>query len=96
MSNKGKRSRWLRLAVLATAIAAVLLVASGASLWHYDAPGSEATCPICHLAHMPVLSGTPGVVLSAPAPLSWVTVAPARAAHVAPAALDCPPRAPPV
>lgn len=96
MSNKDQRSSWLRLAVLATALAAVLLVASGASLWHHDAPGSEATCPICHVAHMPVLSGMPGVPLSAPALVAWVMPAETQVAHVAPAALDFPPRAPPV
>jgi hypothetical protein len=96
MSKKSKRSSWLRLALVAAAIAAVLLVASGASLWHYDAPGSEATCPICHLAHMPVLSGAPSALLFALAPVAWIAPVKRRVADVAPAASDFPPRAPPV
>src|SRR5579863_1708607 len=87
--------RWLHAAVLVAACAAILLVASGISFWHTDAPGSEATCPICHVAHMPVLPGTATSVQSAPKVVAWVVPAEARISHSAPAGLDSPPRAPP-
>jgi len=82
--------RWFRVAVLGTAFAAILLVASGISLWHSDAPGSEATCPICHVAHMPVLPGTASGVLSAPKIVARVQQAAAQVSHSAPAGLDSP------
>jgi len=87
--------RWLRVAVLAAACAAILLVASGISFWHTDAPGSEATCPICHVAHMPVLPGTPTSVLSTSKVVAWVVPAEVGVSHSAPTGLDSPPRAPP-
>src|ERR1700687_4330614 len=87
--------RWLHATVLVAACAAILLVASGISFWHTDAPGSEATCPICHVAHMPVLPGTATSALSAPNVVAWVVPAEALVSHSAPAGLDSPPRAPP-
>jgi hypothetical protein len=77
------------------ALMAVLPVAIGASFWHTDAPGTEATCPICHLAHMPVLPGAATSVLVSPTAVEWVVPAGTQIAHAAPAALDSPPRAPP-
>jgi hypothetical protein len=87
--------RWLHAAVLVAACAAILLVASGISFWHTDAPGSEATCPICHVAHMPVLPGTAASVPSTPSVVAWVLPAEVRVSHAAPAGLDSPPRGPP-
>ena len=87
--------RWLHAAVLIAACAAIMLVASGISFWHTDAPGSEATCPICHVAHMPVLPGTAAGVLSAPKVVTWVAPAEEQVSHSAPAGLDAPPRGPP-
>jgi hypothetical protein len=86
---------WLQATMLIAACAAILLVASGISFWHTDAPGSEATCPICHAAHMPVLPGTATSALSAPNVVAWVVPAEALVSHSAPAGLDSPPRAPP-
>jgi hypothetical protein len=86
---------WFRVALLAAACAAILLVASGISLWHTDAPGSEATCPICHVAHMPVLPGTATSFLSTPGVVAWVALAEAQISHSTPARPDSPPRAPP-
>ena len=86
---------WFRVAVLAAACTAIVLVASGIWLWHTDAPGSEATCPICHVAHMPVL---PGALTSVPSVLhvvASIAVAEVRLSHSAPAELAAPPRAPP-
>lgn len=81
--------------LLAAALAAMLFLASGASLWHIDAPGSEAACTICHLAHMPVLQGMPSGSLAAPTVVAWVVPAETRVGHTAPAGLDSPPRGPP-
>jgi hypothetical protein len=87
--------RWLHVAVFIAACAAILLVASGISFWHTDAPGSEATCPICHVAHMPVLPGTATSVLSTPGVVAWVALAEGQISHLTPARPDSPPRAPP-
>jgi uncharacterized membrane protein len=91
-----KSFRWLRVAALAAAFAAILLVASGIWLWHTDAPGSEATCLICHVAHMPVLLATLTALLSVLNPVAPVAPAIVPLPHSAPAALSAPPRAPPV
>jgi len=95
IGSRCRSLRWLHATVLIAACAAILLVASGISFWHTDAPGSEATCPICHVAHMPVLPGTATSVQSAPKVVAWVVPAEARVSHPAPAGLDSPPRAPP-
>jgi hypothetical protein len=95
MNPSSNRLRWLCLAALAAALVAILPVAIGASFWHTDAPGSEATCQICHVAHMPVLPGTATGVQAAPNVVAWVEPAEAQISHSAPAGLDSPPRAPP-
>ena len=81
--------------LLADALVAMLFVASGVSLWHVDAPGSEATCPICHLAHMPVLRGLPTSTLAEPVLVAWIVPSETQAGHPAPVSPDSPPRAPP-
>jgi hypothetical protein len=93
-SNSSVR-RWLRLALLAVAILAILFVATGADIFHIDAPGSAATCPICHLAHISALRGASAGALLAPAPLAWVAPLARQVAHAGPSALIPPPRAPP-
>jgi hypothetical protein len=87
--------RWLHLTVLGAALAAVLLVASGASLWHVDTPGSEATCAICHVAHLTPLLGAATGTLSAPLFIAWHQPAETQITHASPATLNAPPRAPP-
>ena len=96
MRPPGGFLRWLRFAALTAAMAAVLFLASGATLWHVDAPGSSATCPICHLAHMPALRGTPAGGVFAPAPVAWIAPLQVRISRAAPISLDSPPRAPPL
>jgi hypothetical protein len=96
MGRRRSSLRWLRMAAFTAACAAILIVASGVSFWHTDVPGSDdATCPICHVAHMPVL---PGTTASLPIKLTVVArfiPAEAREGHPAPPSLDSPPRAPP-
>ena len=88
--------RWLRLAVLAAAFAAVLFVATGASLWHQDAPGATASCSICYATHLPVLRSMPAGTPTAPLAVAWVITAELRLTHAEPDKLNSPPRAPPV
>jgi hypothetical protein len=73
----------------------MFIVAVGASYWHKDAPGSEASCSICHVSHMPVLPGSVVIVQAAPKLLAWVVPAQSQVADSAPVRLDAPPRAPP-
>jgi hypothetical protein len=95
-TSRNRRSlRWLHWAALGAACVAMVLLAIGTPFWHTDTPGSEATCPICHLAHMPVLPGAAATVLSTPTAVAWVVPAGTQITHAAPAALDSPPRAPP-
>jgi heme A synthase len=95
ISTRSKSLNWFRVAAFAAAFAAILLVASGAWLWHTDAPGSEATCSICHVAHMPILLGTPTSSLSSLNAVASVAPAVVQFSHIAPAGLSAPPRAPP-
>jgi hypothetical protein len=95
MNRGSNRLRWLPLAAFTAAMLAIVPVAIGASFWHTDAPGSEATCQICHVAHMPALPGIATSVQAAPKVVAWVEPAQAQISHSAPAGLDSPPRAPP-
>ena len=95
MARGNFKVRWLHLAALTAALLAVLPVAIGASFWHTDTPGSEATCQICHVAHMLVLPGAATSILIAPKIIAWVAPAAAQVSHSAPAGLDSPPPAPP-
>jgi hypothetical protein len=87
--------RCVRLAALGAALIAVLFVASGAAIWHFDAPGSLATCPICHLAHMPALRAAHGAIVALRITIAWVVPTDTRLGHAPTAALHAPPRAPP-
>ena len=89
-------AQWLHLAVLTTALLALLFVASGAALWHLDAPGSAATCPICHAVNMPALHAVRAGVLVSPTTSAWLETPETRLTHARPATLNAPPRAPPV
>lgn len=95
MNRRSRQLQWLRFAALTAALVAILPVAIGASFWHHDAPGSETTCQICHVAHMPALAGTAASILNTPKIVDWVAPLAARISHSAPAGLDSPPRAPP-
>jgi len=94
--HRRQRLGWLRLAGLVGALAAVLLLASGADLLHTHANGSdEATCAICHAAHMPALSSVPLRALDALTIVAWIAPAETQISHTAPSFALPPPRAPP-
>jgi hypothetical protein len=95
MRNNRPSHRWLYLAAFSVAVFALLFMATGAVIWHTDAPGSAATCPICHLAHISALRGAPAGALLTPAPVAWFVPAVRQLAHAGPSALISPPRAPP-
>jgi len=96
MQSNSPRWRWLRLAMLTAAFAAVLFVATGAAFWHQDAPGAAASCSICYATHLPALSSMPVGTPAAPLAIAWVITAELRLTHTEPDKLNSPPRAPPV
>ena len=96
MTNRNQRSEWFYRVVLGAAFAAVLLVAIGVPLWHTDAPGSADTCPICHVAHISALPGAPSGPLAVPITVARLLLAEMLFPHTPPAAVNPPPRAPPV
>jgi hypothetical protein len=85
-----------RFQVWLLAMLALFPLAIGAGFWHTDAPGSsEATCPICHVAHMPALASPFAALPVGLAGIEKVVRAEARIGHAAPSSLLPPPRAPP-
>jgi hypothetical protein len=98
MTRHGQQQarNWVHFACLGATILAVLLVAIGAGFWHQDAPGSEATCAICHLAHLTPAVTSFSAGLSAPLVLAWHLPAEIYITQASPTALSAPPRAPPV
>ncbi|PYU34700.1 MAG: hypothetical protein DMG31_05555 [Acidobacteria bacterium] len=83
------------MACFTAAAFAVLLLAVGAAFWHQDEPGSEATCAICHVAHLTPLPGSPVGALPAPLFVAWHQPAEAQLQQLSPSTLNAPPRAPP-
>jgi hypothetical protein len=94
--TRGSRTRWFHLVALAAAVVSIVFVATGASLWHQDRPGSEATCSICHLAHLaPPLCIATGA-LTGPVLIDWKPPDETQVIHASPDVLEASPRAPPV
>ena len=87
---------WLHLATVTAAVVAVMLIATGASLWHIDAPGSAATCPICHFAHISVLPGLPAESVSVHVTVADLPPAAPLLSALAPVLATASPRAPPL
>jgi hypothetical protein len=86
--TRSSRTRWLHLAALAAAVVSVVFVATGASLWHQDRPGSEAACSICHLAHLgPLLCISTGA-LTGPVLAAWKPSDETRVSHASPDVLE--------
>ena len=73
----------------------VLDAVSELTLWHTDAPGALATCPICHLAHMPTLRGMPGAIVVTRITFARVFPADSQPGQTRTHARNSPPRAPP-
>ncbi len=46
--------RFRQRALIGAALLAMLCAVAAGGLWHYDSPGTEAACPVCQVAHMPV------------------------------------------
>jgi hypothetical protein len=86
---------WVALACLSAAAFALLLLALGVAYWHQDTPGSEATCAICHVAHLTPLPGSVVAPISAPLLVGWYESAEAQLEQASPPLTDAPPRAPP-
>jgi hypothetical protein len=74
-------------------MAALLVVASGATLWHQDSPGT--TCSICYAAHLPAMRSLPVRTPVASYAIAWLVPAELLLTHATPAKLSSPPRAPP-
>lgn len=97
MRREQRQARnWLHFACLGAAAFAIVLLAVGAAYWHQDAPGSEDTCAICHVAHVAPLPGSAIGALSAPLFIAWHQPAEAQVEQSAPPTVNAPPRAPPI
>jgi hypothetical protein len=86
---------WVNFACLIAAAFALLLLALGVAYWHQDTPGSEATCAICHVAHLTPLPGSIAASISVPLLIEWYEPAEAQLEQPSPPLTDAPPRAPP-
>jgi hypothetical protein len=95
VEKRAKSQSCFRVGALTAALAAMLFVASGATLWHQDAPGSAATCPICYAAHLPALRSAPAAMTPTHSVVAWTIAPESWIAPPPPAALQPPPRAPP-
>jgi hypothetical protein len=95
MNRRLDHERWLHGGALLLALFAVFLIAIGASFWHKDTPGSEASCSICHVSHMPVVVVSVAILHIASTTVARVVPADVQASHSAAVGLDSPPRAPP-
>jgi hypothetical protein len=75
-------------------MAAILFVATGAALWHQDAPGATF-CPMCHAAHLPALRSVPARTPVISFAVTWAILPELRLNHATPETLNTSPRAPP-
>ena len=95
-SRRGMRrnsAQWLRLIALTAAMVALLVVATGATLWHQDSPGT--TCSICYAAHLPAMRSLPARTPVASRAIAWLVPADLLLNHATPERLNSAPRAPP-
>ena len=92
-SGRGNTRQWPSLIAFTTAIAVLLVVATGATLWHQDSPGT--VCSICYAAHLPALRSLPAGTAVAPYAVAWLVPAELLLTHAAPERISSAPRAPP-
>jgi hypothetical protein len=85
--------RWPRLIALTAALAALLIVATGVTVWHQDSPGT--VCPICYAAHSPALRSASTSAVSAPLVVAWAVIETLYLDHADAESLQWPPRGPP-
>jgi hypothetical protein len=90
---RGNSAQWLRMIALTAALAALLVVASGATLWHQDAPGT--VCSICYAAHLPAVRSLPVRTPVASRAIAWLVPVELLLDHATPERLSSSPRAPP-
>jgi len=86
---------WVYFAFLSGAAFALLVLALGVAYWHQDAPGSEATCAICHVAHLTPLPGSVVASISVPLLMARHELAETQREQPSPPLTNAPPRAPP-
>jgi H+/Cl- antiporter ClcA len=85
--------QWPRLIALTAAVAALLIMAMGVTLWHQDSPGT--ICSICYAAHSPALRSAPASTASGPLVFCWVVARAVYLDRAEPESLQSPPRGPP-
>lgn len=86
---------WVHLACVSAAGFALLLLALGVAYWHQDTPGSEATCAICHVAHLTPLPGAVVASISTPLLIAWYEAAESQPEQRSAVLTSASPRAPP-
>jgi peptidoglycan/LPS O-acetylase OafA/YrhL len=86
---------WVYFACLGAAAFALLFLAVGVAYWHQDAPGSEATCAICHVAHLTPLPGSVVAAVSVPLLIARYELAETQREQPSPSLTNASPRAPP-
>jgi hypothetical protein len=87
--------KWLLVFGLAGAFFAVLPLAIGAGFLHSDAPGSEATCSICHVMHIPALPFAWTQMPVGVTTIEWLIPPAVPIVHDPSTTLNSSPRAPP-
>lgn len=95
MQTPARKLGWITAIALTAAMLATVLLAIGPGILHNDAPGSAASCPICHVAHISALPGLPVGLLAVSAPVSWFVFPAARVTRASAETLNASPRAPP-
>jgi hypothetical protein len=57
-------------ALIGAALLALCCALAAGGLWHYDNPGTEAACPVCQVAHMPLTGPVAAPALSVSIPVT--------------------------
>lgn len=84
---------WSNRIVLAAALLSLLVVGTGVTLWHQDAPGT--VCSICYAAHLPAMRSLPVRTPVASYAIAWLVPTELLPTHAAPERHNFSPRGPP-